>query len=52
MAVSILSDIDIKNAKYSAKVNRISDGDGLYLRINKSGTKSIDHRLLRDRKTT
>jgi len=52
MAVSMLRDIDVKNAKYSAKVNRISDGNGLYLRINKSGTKSFDHRLLRDRKTT
>ena len=52
MAVNTLRDLDIKNAKYSTAVNRISDGNGLYLRINKSGSKSFDHRLLRDRKTT
>lgn len=52
MAGSTLRDLDIKNAKYSTKVNRIADGNGLYLRINKSGSKSFDHRLLRDRKTT
>jgi integrase len=51
MAVSILRDLDIRNAKYSTKVNRVSDGNGLYLRINKSGSKSFDHRLLLNRKT-
>jgi hypothetical protein len=35
MVGSRLRDLDIKNAKYSTKVNRIADGNSLYLRINK-----------------